>query len=86
MAGIDSYTKLMLHCDGTLGSQTFPDASAEGQSVSAVASAQVDTAQSKFGGASLLCDGNSDYLNVVDFPELDLASTDFTFDFHHHLQ
>lgn len=79
--GIDNYTKLMLHCNGTDGSTSFPDASSESQTVTAVNTAQVDTAQSKFGGASLLCDGNSDYLNVTDFSELDLGSNDFTFDF-----
>ena len=81
MPGIDSYTELLLHCNGTDASTSFPDDSGNSRTVTAIATAQVDTAQSKFGGASLLCDGNSDYLSVTDFAELDLGSTDFTYDF-----
>ena len=84
MPGIDSYTELLLHCDGTDASTTFDDSSGNGRSVSAVATAQVDTdVVDAFGGNNgiLSCDGNSDYLDVTDFAELDLASDDFTFDF-----
>ncbi|MCP5011181.1 MAG: hypothetical protein GY942_14465, partial [Aestuariibacter sp.] len=45
----DSYTKLMLHCDGADASTTFTDDSASGHTVTPVADAQIDTAQSKFG-------------------------------------
>ena len=81
MAGIDAYTKLMLHCNGVDGSTSFPDDSGEGQTVSVVGTAEVDTAQSKFGGASLICDGSGASLSVTDFSELDLGTNDFTFDF-----
>lgn len=60
----DAYTKLMLHMDGSDGSTTFTDEI--GNSVSAVGDAQIDTAQSVFGGASGLFDGAGDYLTVPD--------------------
>lgn len=60
----DSYTKLLLHCDGVDGSTTFTDEA--GNSVTAVGNAQIDTSQSKFGGASGLFDGVGDYLSVPD--------------------
>ena len=81
MAGIDSYCHVMAHCNGEDGSSSFPDDSGHSRTITRVGTAQVDTAQSKFGGAALLCDGNSDYLSVTDFTELDLGSADFTFDF-----
>ena len=81
MAGIDSYVQIMAHCNGTDGSSSFPDDSGHSRTITRVGTAQVDTAQSKFGGASGLMDGNSDYLTVTDFAELDLGSADFTFDF-----
>ena len=39
--------------------------------------AQLDTAEKKFGTASVLFDGNSDYLSLIDSPDWDI-STDFT--------
>lgn len=83
MAGIDKYTKLMLHCDGDDESQVFID-SATGKIVTAVNTAQIDTIQSKFGGASLLLDGNSDYLTLEDSPDWDVVGSDsdnWTIDF-----
>lgn len=64
MAIDDSYTKLLLHCNGADASTTITDEA--GKSVTAVGNAQIDTAQSKFGGASLLLDGTGDYLTVPD--------------------
>ena len=80
MYGIDQYTKLLLHCNGADTSQTFID-SATGKTVTAVGTAQVDTAQSVFGGASLLLDGNSDYLSLADSEDWNFGSGDFTIDF-----
>ena len=73
----DSYTKLLLHCDGTDGSTTFIDSSGL-HSPSANGSAQIDTAQSKFGGASGLFGTFSDYVQVADSSDWDLGSEDFT--------
>lgn len=64
--GIDSYTKLMLHANGTDASTTFTDDSANGYTVTPSGNAQIDTAQSKFGGASALFDGSGDYLSIAD--------------------
>jgi hypothetical protein len=42
----------------------------------------VDTAQSKFGGASLLCDDDTDdYLSIADSDDWNFGSGDFTLDF-----
>ena len=77
-----SYTKLLLHCDGTDGSTSFPDSEAgTKKSVTANGNAQVDTAQYKFGGASALFDGTGDYLTVPDSADWDFGSGDFTIDF-----
>ncbi len=56
----DAYTKLLIHFDGTdadINDQT----AATGQTVSLEGNAQLDTAQKKFGTASLYCDGTGDY-------------------------
>ena len=47
-----NYSKLLLHSDGLGGSKNFKDEL--GNSVTAVGDAQIDTAQSKFGGSSVL--------------------------------
>lgn len=78
---IDSYVKLMLHMDGADGSTTFTDSSASGHSITANGNAQIDTAQSKFGGASGLFDGTGDYITVPDHADWDFGSGDFTIDF-----
>ena len=80
MAGLDSYVKLLLHCNGTDGSTSFPDASESAHTVTANDNAQVDTAQSKFGGASGLFDGTGDYLSVPDSADWDFGSGNFTID------
>jgi len=55
---------LLLHGDGTNGSTTIVDSSPSPKTVTAVGDAQISTAQSKFGGASLAFDGNGDYLST----------------------
>ena len=81
MAGIDDYTKLLLHCDGTDGSTTFTDDEYTPKTVTANGNAQIDTAQSKFGGASGLFDGTGDYLQCADHADYAFGSGDFTIDF-----
>lgn len=71
MAGIDSYTKLLLHCNGLDAATSIID-SATGKTVTPVGTAQLDTAQKKFGSAALLLDGNSDRLNLADNADWDL--------------
>jgi len=64
-----------LHCDGADGSTTFTDII--GKTWTAQGNAQIDTAQSKFGGASLLLDGTGDYATTPDHADWDFGSGDF---------
>lgn len=61
----------------------LPSAYAGGttHSVTAYGNAQIDTAQSKFGGASGLFDGTGDYLSTPDSDDWYFAGGDFTIDF-----
>lgn len=71
---------LLLHCDGTDGSTTFIDSSNSAHTVTAINSAQISTAQSKFGGASAVFDGVSvtyDYLELSDSDDWHMTG-DFT--------
>src|SRR3990167_11367752 len=79
--GADEYTVLLLHCDGADASTTFSDSSPSNKTVTANGNAQIDTAQSKFGGASGLFDGTGDYLTVPDSADWNFAGGDFTIDF-----
>jgi hypothetical protein len=64
MAVDDAFTVALLHMNGADASTTFTDES--GKTWSAVGNAQIDTAQSKFGGASGLFDGTGDLINSAD--------------------
>ena len=78
---IDVYTKLLLHCDGSDASTTFADASTFAHTVTASGNAQIDTAQSKFGGGSLLLDGSSDHLSLDSSSDFAFGTGDWTIDF-----
>ena len=62
----DDNTLLLIHANGTNNSTFFDDdnGSRKQAGISAIGNAQVDTAQSKFGGASALFDGTGDYLTI----------------------
>jgi hypothetical protein len=79
MAVDDSYTKSLLHFDGSDASQTFTDES--GKTWTAYNHAQLDTAYKKFGTASGLFDGIDDAISTPDHSDFALGSGDFTFDF-----
>lgn len=81
-AGNDQYTKVLLHMDGADASTTFTDSNAGGsaRTWTAAGDAQIDTAQSKFGGASGLFDGTGDYVSTPDHADFTLGSGDFTID------
>ena len=81
IGGIDSYTKLMLHCDGADASTTFTDSSSSARTASVFGNAQIDTAQSKFGGASGLFDGSGDYITFPASSDFSAGTGDFTVDF-----
>lgn len=78
----DTDCALMLHCDGSDASTTFTDSSfSSTKTVTANGNAQIDTAQSVFGGASGLFDGAGDYLSVPDASDLNFGTGDYTVDF-----
>jgi hypothetical protein len=85
VGGNDSFTKLLLHCDGADASTTFSDASLSARGNATVnGNAQVDTAQSVFGGASALFDGTGDFLSYASSADWNLGaagSGDLTVDF-----
>ena len=61
VAGIENVS-LLLHGNGTNGSTTITDSSPSPKTVTPFGNAQISTAQSKFGGASIAFDGAGDYL------------------------
>lgn len=70
---------LLLHCDGTDGSTSFPDNSSTVHTVTANGTAEVDTSQSKFGGASALFNGSTSYLSAPNSTEFALeTASNFT--------
>lgn len=79
--GIDSYTVLLPHMNGSDGATTFTDSSNSPKPLTAHGDAQIDTAQSKFGDASGLFDGAGDYLTIPDHNDWDFRTGDFTIDF-----
>jgi hypothetical protein len=68
---------LLLHGDGTNGSTTIVDNSPSPKTVTAVGNAQISTAQSKFGGASIAFNG-SNYLTVPSNSAFDFGTGNFT--------
>jgi hypothetical protein len=68
-----SNVSLLLHGDGTNGSTLIRDSGPRMNTVTAFGNAQISTAQSKFGGASIAFDGDGDYVAVQE------ASGSFTF-------
>jgi hypothetical protein len=73
-----SQVSLLLHGNGTNGSTTITDNSPSPKTVTAVGNAQISTAQSKFGGASIAFDGNGDYLNSLASNAFAFETGDFT--------
>jgi hypothetical protein len=83
MAGIDSFTQLLLHGDGQDGSTSFPDDSTYGRKISVVGTPKVSSVQSKYGGASVYFDGSASYLSVPAGGTYDICnpgSSSFTVD------
>jgi hypothetical protein len=63
---------------GADGSVSFVDFSNFRRTVSAVSNAQKDTAQTRYGSASILLDGTDDYLSCTNSTDFDFGSGDFT--------
>lgn len=80
--GNDSFTKVLLPCDGTNGSTTFTDTNVGGSAHTwtAAGNAQISTAQFKFGGASALFDGTGDTVTTPDSVDFTLGASNFSID------
>ena len=81
----DANTFLLLHCNGTDASTTFTDDSSGGagspHTFTARNSAQLDTAQQKFGTASgLFTSATSDYIDTPDSADWAPGTSDFTWE------
>ena len=75
----DGNTVSLLHMNGADGSTAFTDA--KDKTWTPTGNAQIDTAQSKFGGAAGLFDGAGDTISTPDNDDFYLASGDWTIDF-----
>ena len=81
VGGIDSYTKLLLHGDGTNNSTTFTDSASGNKTVTRNGTPVISTTQSVFGGSSMYFNGTTDYLSLADSADWNMGSGDFTIDF-----
>ena len=68
----------LLHMDGADASTTFTDV--KGHTFTAAGNAQIDTAQSKFGGASGLFDGTGGYISTPSSADFAYGTGDFTWE------
>ncbi len=78
---VPSDRKLLLRFNGSDGSTTFTDSENTPKTVTAVGNAQLDTADKKFGSASLLLDGTGDCASLADSSDWEFGSGDFQVDF-----
>jgi len=79
-AGMDQYTKLMLHCDGSNGGTTFTDSSDSPHTVTPTGNTHTDTAVKKFGTAAAQFDGTGDNLSIPDSADWEFGAGEFTID------
>lgn len=81
---VDPYAEavsLLAHCDGANNSTTITDSSTFARTATVYDGAKISTAQSKFGGASMVLDGTNDYVDWADAEELRFGTGDFTVEF-----
>jgi len=69
---------LLLDMEGTDASTTFTDQSNSAHTMTASGNAQIDTAQAKYGSASYLGDGTTDYIYAADSDDWAFGSGDWT--------
>ncbi|HOX60228.1 MAG TPA: hypothetical protein PLC99_25405, partial [Verrucomicrobiota bacterium] len=79
--GIDTYTKLLLHGNGTDASTTITASETTAHTVTAYGDAQIDTSQYKFGTGSILFDGTGDYIGTADSADWNFGTAEFAVDF-----
>lgn len=79
--GDSSYNsvQLLLHGEGTNGSTTITDSSSFARTLTRFGNTQISTAQKKVGSASILLDGNGDYLSITN-SALPPGTGDFTYE------
>jgi hypothetical protein len=79
----DANTLMLIHADGTNASTFFEDDNGgrSPRALIAQGNAQIDTAQSKFGGAALLCDGTGDYVMSPAGLQWDFGTSSFTIEY-----
>ncbi len=81
IAETDSYTKLLLHMDGTDDAQVFVDSSEFNHTVTAAGNAKTENTEKKFGVTSGYFDGlNTTYLTSAYSNDWDLSTGNFTID------
>jgi len=71
----------ILHCDGTDTSTTFTDSCNRAKTFTANGNAQLDTAQQKFGTASILFDGTGDFIRAPFNQDFAALTGNYTVDF-----
>lgn len=69
----------LLHFDGADGSTTFTDV--KGKTWTRTGAPEIDTAQSLYGGASMLVPGGASYLSTPSDADFDFGTGDFIFEF-----
>lgn len=72
---------LLMSFDGADGSTTFTDDSSNSHAITVSGNAQIDTAQSKFGGSSGYFDGSGDFAVTPSDASLGFGDGDFTLEF-----
>jgi len=72
---------LLLRGDGTNGSTTFTDGGPNSFTITANGTAQISTAQSKYGGASMYFPGTNAYLSTPSNAAFQFGTGDFTIEF-----
>jgi hypothetical protein len=80
MPGIDVYTVLMLHMDGTDEATTFTDSSSSGHTITASGQTNIEKDQAVFAQSGQF-DGTDDYLSIPDSADWNFGTGDFTIDF-----
>jgi len=78
--GSPSNAVLIAHMDGADASTTFTDASSSAHSLLSPGGAEIDTAESVFGGASLILDGTGN-VYAADSPDWHFGTNDLTVHF-----
>jgi hypothetical protein len=69
---------LLLHGGGAHGSTTLTDSSSNAHTVTANGNCAITTAESKYGGSSIACDGTGDYGDAGNHASFNIESGDFT--------